>query len=147
MLVTIQTIEQAFTKSGAEYYKVKGVTGDGKETTKSVFDNLKEAWPLLKENATLDFTMEKKGQFWNVTEIKPVKIETQEGHTPEYPGSEEAHKELVKEAVKLGAKPQGDERVRSMACSYSKDLVVAGKIELKDLSKYADKFISYILNN
>ena len=72
MLVTITRVTQDFTKSGAEYLKVKGVTGDGKETTKSVFDNLKDKWPLLKEHATLDFKMEKKGQFWNVTNITPA---------------------------------------------------------------------------
>lgn len=33
---------------------------------------------------------------------------------------------------------------RSVAVSYAKDLVTAGKIELKELSAYADKFLQYI---
>ena len=33
---------------------------------------------------------------------------------------------------------------RSVAISYAKDLCVAGKIELKDLTIYADKFLHYI---
>uniref|UniRef100_A0A6M3LYL4 Uncharacterized protein n=1 Tax=viral metagenome TaxID=1070528 RepID=A0A6M3LYL4_9ZZZZ len=72
MIVTIQEVTDEFTKSGAPYKKVKGVTGDGRETTKSVFDNLEEKWELLKEGATLQFHVEKKGQFWKVTDIEPV---------------------------------------------------------------------------
>ncbi len=54
---------------------------------------------------------------------------------------------LAKEAIKLGAKPipTGDDRIRSMAISYAKDLVVAGKVELKDIKAYADRFVAYIL--
>lgn len=33
---------------------------------------------------------------------------------------------------------------RSIAISYAKDLCVAGKIELKELATYADKFLAYI---
>ncbi len=55
---------------------------------------------------------------------------------------------LAEEAVKLGATriPTGDDRIRSMAISYAKDLVVAGKIELKDIKACADRFVAYILN-
>ncbi len=56
---------------------------------------------------------------------------------------------LVKEAVGMGAEIIGstsDTRLRSMAVSYSKDLAAAGKIELSDILKYADKFLNYILN-
>ena len=58
-------------------------------------------------------------------------------------------KSLVEEAVKIGAvvtSSTDDTRLRSMAISYSKDLAVAGKIELKDVTKYANKFLNYILN-
>jgi hypothetical protein len=41
---------------------------------------------------------------------------------------------------------EDDSKVRSMAVSYAKDLAVAGKIELKELSTYANKFVDYILN-
>jgi len=86
VIVTIQTISQEFTKTGAEYQKVTGITGDGRPTTKSVFDNLKDKWELLKENATLDFTMVQKGQFWNVTDIKPIELSS-----PTEPGMLEEH--------------------------------------------------------
>ena len=33
---------------------------------------------------------------------------------------------------------------RSISISYAKDLCAAGKIELKDLTTYADKFLQYI---
>jgi len=62
--------------------------------------------------------------------------------------SEEGH--LVKAAKDMGAKVISekpvihDSRNRSMSIAYAKDLVVAGKIELKDMSAYADKFLEYI---
>jgi len=72
MLVTITKVEQNFTKNGAEYQKVTGVTDSGQETTKSIFDNLKDKWPLLQEHATLELKLEKKGQFWNVIGLNKV---------------------------------------------------------------------------
>jgi len=64
--------------------------------------------------------------------------------------AKQAHQSsLVKEAVKLGAEVIGatdDPKLRSICVAYAKDLAVADKIELKDISKYADKFLGYILN-
>ena len=55
---------------------------------------------------------------------------------------------LVAEAKKMGAKVTGVDNLknRSMSVAYSKDLVCAGKIDLKQLSEYADKFLKYIEN-
>src|SRR3990167_8153030 len=72
MIITITEVSQEFASNGSEYRKVKGTTTDGKETTKSIFNNLEDSWGLLKEGAVLDFAMVKKGQYWNVSEIKPV---------------------------------------------------------------------------
>lgn len=72
MIITVTELTQEFTKSGAEYVKVKGTTPDGQESTKSIFSNLKDSWTLLEVGATLDFSMEKKGDFWNVVAIKSV---------------------------------------------------------------------------
>lgn len=76
MILTITKVSQEFTKDGAEYRKVSGVTDDGKETTKMVFNNLKFAWPLLDdENVVgkqLEFKMVQKGTFWNVINLKPA---------------------------------------------------------------------------
>jgi len=74
MIVTITEVSTEFTKNGAEYRKVKGITSDGKETTKSVFDSLEDKWNLLQENRTLEFKVEKKGQFWNVVDILEVEV-------------------------------------------------------------------------
>jgi len=71
---TVSSIEQAFTSSGAEYKKLKVTDENGKETTKTVFDNLQDKWPLLTEGAYLDFKMEKRGQFWNVIDISPINV-------------------------------------------------------------------------
>lgn len=72
MIITITSVTQEFAKNGSEYRKVTGATGDGRETTKSIFNQLEEKWPLLVENATLEFVMEKRGQYWNVKDIKTV---------------------------------------------------------------------------
>ena len=96
MILTIQTVSQEFTKSGAEYRKVTGVTGDGKQTTKSVFDHLKDKWELLQENATLDFTMVQKGQFWNVTDINLIGLPS-----PTEP-------EILEEDLKLAEKAKAE---------------------------------------
>ena len=55
---------------------------------------------------------------------------------------------LVAEAVRMGAKVTGVDNFknRSMSVAYSKDLVCAGKIDIKQLSEYADKFLKYIEN-
>lgn len=56
---------------------------------------------------------------------------------------------LVKEAVKMGAEVIGstdDTKLRSVVIAYAKDLAVAGKIELKDMGRYANGFLDYILN-
>lgn len=74
MKITISEVEQAFTKTGAEYVKIKGVTTEGRELTKSVFDNLADKWELLTEGALLDFKMQKSGQFWNVVDITPAEM-------------------------------------------------------------------------
>ena len=83
MIITVTELTQEFTKSGAEYVRVKGVTQDGQESTKSIFSNLKDSWDLLVKGATLDFTMEKKGQFWNVIAIKPVGQQAAEKAAPQ----------------------------------------------------------------
>ncbi len=53
-----------------------------------------------------------------------------------------AQKEHLAQAVKT---LNGDERKRSIALAYSKDLVVAGKIELAGIYSQADDFIKYML--
>ena len=100
MIITITELTQEFTKSGAEYVKAKGVTQDGQESTKSIFNNLKDSWPLLEVGATLDFTMEKKGQFWNVTAINPA-------------GEKPAIKPSIKPAVPPVAKTTDSQRTNA----------------------------------
>lgn len=100
MFVTIQTISQEFASNGAEYKKVTGITGDGKQTTKNVFDNLKDKWGLLQENKTVEFVMEKKGQFWNVIDIKEAVASSPV--TPELPAEQQ---KIVDEALKEPVQP------------------------------------------
>ncbi len=70
--------------------------------------------------------------------------------TAEQTGTHVAPKEeghLVKAAKAMGAVEIPvihDSKARSMAIAYAKDLAAAGKIELKDMSAYADKFLEYM---
>ena len=96
MIVTIKEVTQEFTTKGAEYKKVMGYDGTGKQVTKNVFDNLSSKWPLLQEEKTLEFVMEKKGQFWNVTDIKEM------GTLPPQEPKPMVGNALVQEAVKQG---------------------------------------------
>ena len=132
MIITIQEIHQEFTKNGDEYIKIKGTTGDGKETTKSIFNNLKDKWHLLKQNATLDFKMEKKGQFWNVVDISAITDKLPPPQEPKILPEHKAEIEKAKSTVEPNAVAvKGDSKNRSFALSYAKDiscaLIAAGK--------------------
>jgi len=100
MLITVNKTEQAFTQNGAEYLKVHGVDPEGKEVTKSIFDSLKAAWPILEKGLgqTFEFKMVKKGQFWNVQNVIPYQPNQQPQTSPVQDSS------LVKEAQKVGVK-------------------------------------------
>lgn len=99
MIVTITKVSQEFTKNGDEYRKVTGATSDNKggtrETTKSIFNQLKDKWGLLVEGKTLEFTMEQKGQFWNVVDIKEPDLPPSKEPEPLL----EQHQEVVDKAV------------------------------------------------
>lgn len=101
MIITITEITQETTSRGSPYRKIKGVSPDGKETTKSIFDNLKDSWPLLVVGAILDFKLEKRGQYWNVVEIKPAKssITSPNVSQPVEPQEESAPKQITEPPV------------------------------------------------
>ena len=52
---------------------------------------------------------------------------------------------LVQAAEKLGAVRADNEKVRSMALAYAKDLACAGKIQVTQINAQADAFIEYII--
>jgi hypothetical protein len=137
MIVVIQSVEQEFTKNGAEYRKVTGVDGNGKQTTKNVFDNLQDKWGLLQENATLEFKMEKKGQFWNVADITPSL------NPPNKP-------EVVEESMPpQDWKPEipvdeSSVRIRSMCVSYAKDMADNGMIPIDSIGKVSEYMVGYV---
>lgn len=96
----ITEVEQAFTAKGAEYKKVTVLDDKGKTTTKNVFDNLSDKWPLLEENKYREFKMEKSGQFWNVIDILEVDIPGPQPSDRVLP----QHQEVIDEAKKLGVR-------------------------------------------
>jgi len=69
VIATVVSVAEEFTQKGAPYKKVTVVDGTGKQTTKNIFSQLEDKWDLLEDGKTLDFKMEKKGQFWNVVDI------------------------------------------------------------------------------
>ena len=99
MIIKIKEVSKALDKNGSEYRKIKGTMPDGKETTKSIFSNLEDSWGLLEEGAVLDLTLEKKGQFWNVAEIKPV--EQQPTKSQGVPHHSEKVREMVPREEKM----------------------------------------------
>ena len=137
MIITISKISQEFTKNGDEYRKVTGAAGDGRETTKSIFNQLKDKWDLLVEGKTLEFKMEKRGQFWNVTDIIPVgeqlKPSTEPGELlPK-------HQAEIDKAVKPPpTKNQSTQTQRSITMSYAITLCASGIATPDKLLSYAE---------
>ena len=96
-----------------------------------------EAWLSILDEAqksnTPVYIEKEKNQagYWNIITLKPAE-----------------KSDLVKEAVTKGAEVVSitNTKDRAVAMSYAKDLAVAGKIELKEMPRYADAFLIYILN-
>ena len=137
MITDAKVVKSVNSNAPKKGWKIEWV--DGK------FDNIfDEGWlPLLDEsirtNRLVSFDKEKnEAGYWNIKKLELATL-------PE----PEEKSEIVKEAVKQGSVVTGDTndtRIRSMCLSYSKDLVVGGIVELKDILKTSDKFIKYILN-
>lgn len=151
MIVTIQTVSQEFTKDGAEYYKVIGVTEKGEQTTKLVFSNLEDKWAMLQENATLEFKLLKKGQFWNVVDILPAPA-TPPATAPVTPLPQIDEPEVLPETPvsPTGEKPkfQVDGRThdihRQVALYCTVSLTCAGLMSLGKLQQNADMLLKYL---
>jgi len=125
MILTITDVKQEFTKGGAEARKITGTRDDGSETTKWVFDNLKMAWPLLKEGNRVELKMVKKGQYWNITNIKLADDEWTEEINTVKP---EEVAEPVAEVLKGGDEPI-DKIERSMWFKEVGELYRASKLD------------------
>lgn len=94
-----------------------------------------------KENRALKFTKEKTpdGKFYNMKTLElAIAGNTTFAPLPQPPPP-------PTEKTSKGELTSDDIRIRSMSISYSKDLAVAGKIEIKDIKIYADKFLNWIL--
>jgi hypothetical protein len=88
MIATVLRVEQEFTRNGDEYKKVTIQKEDGQETTKSVFNQLEDKWGLLECGATLNFQMEKKGQYWNVVDISKAERSAPPPETSQKPSQQ-----------------------------------------------------------
>ena len=147
MIITITDVHQEFTKNGDEYRKVTGVTADGKETTKSIFNQLKDDWVLLVENATLEFTMVQNGQFWNVTAIKEVEtppaVKLAQVKTPD---QAQINKDLKKTEQEIKNETLGMPIDRRCAIICANAVWVAGKLNNEnEVIFLADKYLKYII--
>ena len=141
----VQSVESNAPKKGHKIH-----WSDGK--TDNVFD---ASWlPILEEarrgNLPVNISKEKNDAgYWN---IKTLVIGTAQAPPPVSPPPAQPAlttpvvNPVIKAAKELGAVPdKGDKKDRAMAISYAKDLAVAGKIEITDIRKYADKFVEYIV--
>ena len=141
MLVTIVKVEQEFTRNGDEYKKVTVAKGDGAETTKSVFNNLEDKWPLLKAGSTLEFVMEKRGQYWNVTDIKTVEEQLpppQENKSEPLP--DDVQKSVQNNVQKTDTKYKADPDKTS---SIEEQVAFKGIIDLRCSDKIEADSITY----
>ena len=119
----IIVVEKSEILQGAKGDYLKVTDKEGK--SQNIFDQA--LWNLFGDGLAVKLTLEKQGRWWNVT------------------GAEAVKDVLAKKAVEKVGDNQITEKNKSVALSYSKDLVVAGKIELRDITSYADKFLAYIL--
>lgn len=154
MIITITKIEQEFTKNGAEYRKITGVTDKGQQTTKSVFNNLEAKWEYLQENATVELKLEQKGQFWNVIDILPVLTPEpttpipQEGQIDE-PTDEELDKVIaqdkrVVDAISHPIDWRTHDIHKQVALKVSADLVSHGMVKLGELKSTSEMLLRYL---
>lgn len=138
MIFTIKESQEAFTAKDVKYLKVTGVNDKGEVSTKNIFNNLEDKWGLLIADNTVDFKMEKKGNYWNVVDIQAAGA-------------------LVNEAVKAGgvvesvkpskykADPDKTASIeRQVALKEAVKLCIGDKIELAKISDYAKKFADWL---
>lgn len=130
MIFTIRTVEPAFASNDKEYLKVTGSTSEGVERTYNVFDSLKDKWPLLEPNATVELKMVQQGKFWNVENITKVGLP---------PVAEEAVKQGAK-VISVESKPKADPVTTSIenqvALKETMNCFVADKIDEKQIPTF-----------
>jgi len=137
MLFTIKEVKEMHSDKAGEYLQIVGFTGDGKPSTKNIFNSMKDKWSLLKEDTTVELKMQKKGEFWNVTDI----IE------PNLPP-------VVKEAVKQGAVIESatDKRTgkdvsiaKAVAFKGAMEMVTAKELPFKDWRSFSEEVTGWLL--
>jgi len=100
----------------------------------------KDKWEMVQDGAILKLEGNQRGQFFNVDSFH---LELPED------GPKGDKPDMVQAAKTMGAKIIGstdDTKLRSMAVAYAKDVFIAGKCEQKDIPKWADSFLKYILD-
>ena len=143
MIFTIKEVKEEFASNGSEYRKVTGVNDKGDVSTKNIFNNLEDKWPLLEENATVELKMEKSGKFWNVADISkvdlskalpdkpmPKAVESKYKADPDKINSIEGQVALKCAVELLGVGVIGKEQVLSYAEAFRRFL--SGDIKVKD---------------
>jgi len=108
----------------------------GVKTKAGEWRDLSDSLAMLKDlinqqklnGQTYKLTKEQNGKFWNVIQIEPVKSV------------------LMKEAVKQVEAQEDDSKLRSVALSYAKDLVVSKAISLTDMFCQANKMFLWLKN-
>jgi len=131
--IAIESVETKTGKTGKTFYKITDIKG-------GEFTSFDTALAILKKGDVIDAEIEVSGKYTNIksfTVLQHIEIPPSEHH-------------LEKVAEGFYSPPAPSDQTyknRSTAISYSKDLCVAGKIELKDITVYANKFLLFIEAN
>jgi hypothetical protein len=154
-------------KEGAKgkYMVATCVEEDGKSKDRNVFDIGHQAvFTEAKEKSlAITATLEKKGNYWNITDAKLTKDALDERHgvktmlptSADVVSDSHQPSKLIDEARKYAQKPgdthspmSRDEQIaRAVALKAAIDLRVGGAIEDKQLLSTADRFVTWLLNN
>ena len=117
-----------------QYMKVVLRGNEGREGKQSVFDPAiqKVMTEAHRQGCWVENTLEKEGNFWN------IKSSILLPNTPEPEGG------VARPESGRRSDPYYDIKNRSVILSYAKDLVVAGKLEMKAILQCADRFADWL---
>ena len=121
---------------GKAFKKVTLGTGEVLKVKYGREGALKDKWPLLGGGVAIHFKMEdymKDGEAFPFVED----IEVVEGELPE-------PVQVGTTKVPVAGISPAEEKRRSMAISYAKDLACHGKIGVEDMKRHANDFLKYI---
>jgi hypothetical protein len=146
-IILVLTVEPQ-TKGKKSWVKI-GYKDNDKDFTTHIFPHV-PGYNLIAKGKMLKLTKNKNEEsgYWEVEKIEAAgtPAATTELSTPSMDKALNAQKPIQIDPEKA-VQPKvgtGDSRERSMCLSYAKDLVVAGKVEVKNIGKCADYLLGWL---